>query len=148
MSTVTHELREPLVKRDDSTPIEANDVDTSKMVEGNTDCQYASEDDTIQRRFNPKDDDMMALDRQHNARKLKWIFCSASLFTITVTIALIIDAVANPRRHLHGAVSSDHPQCSQIGLQTLKDGGSAVDSAIATLICLGVVNMQYSGIGG
>ncbi|EDV20374.1 uncharacterized protein TRIADDRAFT_31903 [Trichoplax adhaerens] len=90
----------------------------------------------------------MALDRKRNARKLKWIFCSASIFTITVTIALIIDAVVNPRRHLHAAVASDHPACTAIGLETLKNGGSAVDSAISTLICLGVVNMQYSGIGG
>ena len=129
--------------------MEGSNVYSGKMMDtANTEYQYTSEDEIIRSRRSLKEDDRMATDRQQNARKLKWIFCSASLFTITVTVALIIDAVANPRRHLHGAVASDHPQCSQIGLQTLKDGGSAVDAAISTLICLGVVNMQFSGIGG
>ncbi|WKY12536.1 hypothetical protein Q1695_003821 [Nippostrongylus brasiliensis] len=46
------------------------------------------------------------------------------------------------------AVASDHGFCSEAGRDVLIDGGNAVDSMIATLLCIGVVNPQSSGIGG
>ena len=48
----------------------------------------------------------------------------------------------------HGAVASDSPICSNIGVKILRKNGSAVDSAIATLFCIGVHNLQLAGIGG
>ena len=48
----------------------------------------------------------------------------------------------------HAAVASDATLCSQAGAGILKDGGSAVDSAIATIFCLGVVNCHSTGLGG
>ncbi|TFK44674.1 gamma-glutamyltranspeptidase [Crucibulum laeve] len=48
----------------------------------------------------------------------------------------------------HGAVASENKLCSDIGVDILKEGGNAVDSAIATTLCIGVVNMFSSGIGG
>ncbi|PVU85294.1 hypothetical protein BB561_006962 [Smittium simulii] len=47
-----------------------------------------------------------------------------------------------------GAVAADEKRCSVIGLNVLKDGGSAVDAGIATGICLGLLNGYASGIGG
>ncbi|KAJ3012392.1 hypothetical protein HKX48_006301 [Thoreauomyces humboldtii] len=47
-----------------------------------------------------------------------------------------------------GVVSSENPACSVIGVDVLKEGGSATDAAIATSICIGVTNMYSSGIGG
>lgn len=38
--------------------------------------------------------------------------------------------------------------CSDIGVDMMKLGGNAVDSAIATTFCIGVVNCFSSGIGG
>ncbi|XGW06034.1 hypothetical protein V3C99_016402 [Haemonchus contortus] len=46
------------------------------------------------------------------------------------------------------AVASDHGFCSEIGRDVMIDGGNAVDSMIATLLCVGVVNPQSSGLGG
>jgi hypothetical protein len=48
----------------------------------------------------------------------------------------------------HGAVASENESCSIIGVEMLKQGGSAVDAAIAATLCIGVVNMFSSGIGG
>jgi hypothetical protein len=48
----------------------------------------------------------------------------------------------------HGAVASEHESCSMIGVEMLKQGGSAVDAAIAATLCIGVINMFSSGIGG
>lgn len=41
----------------------------------------------------------------------------------------------------HGAVASENELCSNIGVETLKEGGNAVDAAVATTFCIGVVNM-------
>ncbi|VDO77335.1 unnamed protein product [Haemonchus placei] len=46
------------------------------------------------------------------------------------------------------AVASDHGFCSEIGRDVMIDGGNAVDAIIATLLCVGVVNPQSSGLGG
>ncbi|KAH9992573.1 nucleophile aminohydrolase [Russula vinacea] len=48
----------------------------------------------------------------------------------------------------HGAVASENVLCSNIGVEILKEGGNAVDAAVAATFCIGVVNMFSSGIGG
>ena len=48
----------------------------------------------------------------------------------------------------HAVVASDAGPCSEIGRDILKKGGSAVDSAIAALFCVGVYNMHSAGVGG
>lgn len=40
-----------------------------------------------------------------------------------------------------GAVASENKRCSVIGVDVMKEGGNAVDAAIATTFCVGVVNM-------
>ncbi|KAI0743604.1 gamma-glutamyltranspeptidase [Daedaleopsis nitida] len=51
-------------------------------------------------------------------------------------------------RATHGAVASENEKCSDIGVNTMKAGGNAVDAAVSTTLCIGVVNMFSSGIGG
>uniref|UniRef100_A0A3P9L4I5 Gamma-glutamyltransferase 5a n=1 Tax=Oryzias latipes TaxID=8090 RepID=A0A3P9L4I5_ORYLA len=46
------------------------------------------------------------------------------------------------------AVAADSKLCSDIGKEMLLQGGSAVDGAIAALLCTSVVNPQSMGIGG
>ena len=46
------------------------------------------------------------------------------------------------------AVATDTDKCSEIGNNILNANGSAVDATIAAMFCLGVINMQSSGIGG
>ncbi len=48
----------------------------------------------------------------------------------------------------NGVVASENKICSDIGVDIMKNGGSAVDSAIASCLCLGTVNFFASGIGG
>ncbi|XP_077990391.1 scoloptoxin SSD14-like [Glandiceps talaboti] len=86
---------------------------------------------------------------EQKEKGLKVIIISSVVFAISVTTALIIHICVGPSQlEPHGAVSCGVEQCSVIGAETLHRGGHAVDAAIATLLCMGVVNAQSSGIGG
>ncbi|NXG34929.1 GGT5 hydrolase, partial [Dromaius novaehollandiae] len=74
-----------------------------------------------------------------------------TLGVLAVVVALVViltQPKCGPQQYLHGAVAADTKVCSDIGRDILKSGGTAVDAAIAALICTSVTNPQSSGLGG
>lgn len=48
----------------------------------------------------------------------------------------------------HGGVASSNENCADLAVFQLKKGGSAVDAAITSMLCLSVVQPQSAGLGG
>jgi len=48
----------------------------------------------------------------------------------------------------HGIVATSHPLAAHAGVDILKQGGNAIDAAIATNAVMGVVEPMSCGLGG
>lgn len=71
------------------------------------------------------------------------------LWAVLLGVAVVGPAHAQAaERWTHGAVASVHPLATEAGVRVLKEGGNAVDAAIATAITLGIVDGHDSGLGG
>ena len=81
-------------------------------------------------------------------------FAVGAALTFSAAAAFAQTSVAEQETQTHTAtseknmVASVHPLATQAGLQAFKDGGNAVDAAVATALTLGVVDGFNSGIGG
>ena len=68
------------------------------------------------------------------------------LFALSLTAGVIFDTILKKGPSGHGGVASDSQACSDIGAEMLHNGGTAVDSAIATVICLAIVKPAGMGL--
>ncbi|XP_027357935.1 glutathione hydrolase 3 isoform X2 [Abrus precatorius] len=106
------------------------------------------------------------LPTKHNKQKMILCFLLSFLLLTTVGLAVrgnisfgIVSGVEKYNEGLPtnqrdiveskvGVVAADDARCSAIGVSMLRQGGHAVDAAVATALCLGVVFSASSGIGG
>ncbi|XP_030634160.1 glutathione hydrolase 7-like [Chanos chanos] len=70
-------------------------------------------------------------------------------FTLGITIALVLHICIGPPQVYHsGVVVTDSKICTLLGRKVLEDQGSSIDSAIAAVLCSGIVHPHRSGLGG
>ncbi|KAL1879994.1 hypothetical protein VTK73DRAFT_6384 [Phialemonium thermophilum] len=70
-----------------------------------------------------------------------WLFGSSLAHPLQTVLSANV-------RGARGAVSSESTICSQIGIDLMRVGGNAADAMVGTNLCVGVIGMYHSGIGG
>ncbi|KFY73766.1 hypothetical protein V499_06157 [Pseudogymnoascus sp. VKM F-103] len=77
----------------------------------------------------------------------RWRFALLSLLALFPSSS-VEAGIFLSRDDSRGAVASESSICSNIGIDLIRRGGNAVDAAVGTTLCVGVIGMYHSGIGG
>src|SRR5512142_3368617 len=67
---------------------------------------------------------------------------------VLIMLLTIATAGATTVQATQGMVASVNPVATDAGVRVLKEGGNAIDAAVAVALTLGVVDSDNSGIGG
>ncbi|XP_037409431.1 glutathione hydrolase 3-like [Triticum dicoccoides] len=104
------------------------------------------------------DDTTVSLDATPRRRSCAALAIAVALLALAGVLLLLLGPGAETDRSVRlgrhevvsgaGAVAADDGRCSEVGAAALRAGGHAVDAAVATALCLGVVHPMSSGIGG
>jgi gamma-glutamyltranspeptidase / glutathione hydrolase len=71
----------------------------------------------------------------------------SSLLILSISTP-VLAAFPRPAHSQNGMVASAHPLATQAGVEMLKQGGNAIDAAVATTLAISVVEPFSAGIGG
>lgn len=74
----------------------------------------------------------------------RFLGATFALPALTLATPVIVTPVTSP----HGMVVAGHPEAAAVGAAVLRDGGNAMDAAVAVSLALGVAEPYGSGLGG
>ncbi|KAK2725147.1 glutathione hydrolase 7-like [Artemia franciscana] len=89
----------------------------------------------------------LRMSKPESKKKLFLVVGLLSCISIAIAIAFLTYD-GEPQVLPTGVVSSDSSECSTLGVDILKSGGSAIDAVISATLCMGVIHPHHTGIGG
>lgn len=79
---------------------------------------------------------------------MRHLLASLSVFCTLFFPVTLLAGPFGSGSYKNGIVAADHPLAAEAGLEVLKQGGNAIDAAVATSFALSVVRPYSCGIGG